>query len=343
MIENYIDNIFESVKLEDGKQIIKNILINIYLEPGISNKDLARNHLLPIPVVVAIKKEFIKVKIIIQDRGIRLTDMGNNLVKEELGFLGLNYDLYRKFRDCSANISEINDLENSIIEIFNNRPKVDLTIDQTKCTVDTAIKRALLCLQKGRLIGNKILCVGDDDLVSVALGFLVKKLYNNMKGCKTFIHVIDIDTRILEYIENIARKYALPIKCEHHDLKNPLFDIYLGKFDCIFTDPPYTLEGMNLFISRGLEAIKKDRGNIIFLSFSHKSLLFTYEMQKCFIKMGLVVSEIIPSFNVYEGAGIIGNKGQMIILKTTSNAFGLIAKKYNNPIYTREIKALNSK
>ncbi len=54
--------------------------------------------------------------------------------------------------------------------------------------------------------------------------------------------------------------------------------------------------------------------------------------------MGLLVSEIIARFNTYEGASIIGNTGQMIVLKTTSLTNALIKAPYKGVLYTGELK-----
>ena len=48
---NYIDEVNKNVNIEEGKKTIENILIAIYFREGISTKELARDSLLPIPVV----------------------------------------------------------------------------------------------------------------------------------------------------------------------------------------------------------------------------------------------------------------------------------------------------
>ena len=299
---NYLDEVNKNVSIEEGKKTIENILITIYFKEGISTKELARNSLLPIPVVAAIKKEFIKKGLVIQDRGIRLTIKGRHFVEEQLGFKKINSDLYMKL------------------------------------LIDTSLKRAILCLKDYYLVGKRILCLGDDDLVSVALGFLLKKLFNNTINYTTKITVMDIDERIIDYISDIAIKEDLPIKCEYVDLKMPLADNFKNQFDCFFTDPPYTLEGMNLFLSRGIEALRDDSGLAIYFSYAHKSPDFQLTMQKCFFRMGLIVSEVMARFNTYEGASIIGNTGQMIVLKTTNITKALIKSHYKGVLYTGELK-----
>ncbi len=336
---NYIEEVNKNVSIEEGKKTIENILITIYLKGGISTKELARNILLPIPVVAAIKKEFIKKGLVIQDRGTRLTIMGTHFVEEQLGFKKINNDLYMKLlMKPWKEYREIIEIKEELQELFENRPQVDVTIDQSKSNIDTSLNRAMLSLENHNLVGKRILCLGDDDLISIALGFLLKKLFNNTIHHTTKITVMDIDKRIINYINDIAIKKSLPIKCEYVDFRMPLENNFKNQFDCIFTDPPYTLEGMNLFLSRGIEALRDDSGLTIYFSYGHKSPDFQLAMQKCFLSMGLIVSEVMARFNNYEGASIIGNTGQMIVLKTTNITKALIKTHYKGALYTGELK-----
>lgn len=336
---NYLEEVGKNVSIEDGNQIIEKILINIYFKEGISTKDLSRSNLLPIPIVSAIKKEFIKLGLLIQDRGVRLTQKGREYIEEELGYKGLNRDLYmRLMKEPWGEHKEITEIKQDLSEIFTNRPQADVTIDQSKCTVDTAVKRAILAFINFTLIGKKILCLGDDDLISVATGFLLKKLFSDVKFSKTTVLVMDIDKRFLNYINDTAKNEGLPIECQIADLRLPISNDFKESFDCCFTDPPYTLEGMNLFLSRGVEALKKEKGIPIFFSFAHKAPDFELAMQRSFVEMGLIISKIIAGFNIYEGGGILGNTGQMIILKTTSESRVLIENSYKKAIYTGELK-----
>ncbi|MBU5426837.1 bis-aminopropyl spermidine synthase family protein [Tissierella pigra] len=335
---NYIDEVNKNINIEEGKKAIENILITIYFKEGISTKELARDSLLPVPIVAAIKKEFIKKELVIQDRGTRLTIKGRHFIEEQLGFKKINIDLYMKLLiEPWKEHKEIMEIRDELQELFDNRPQADVTIDQSKSSIDTSLKRAILSLKNHNLVGKKILCLGDDDLVSIALGFLLKKLFNNIHHT-TKITVMDIDKRIIDYINDISIRESLPIKCEYVDFRTPLADNFRNQFDCFFTDPPYTLEGMNLFLSRGIEALKDHSGLTIYFSYAHKSPDFQLTMQKCFFSMGLIVSEVMARFNTYEGASIIGNTGQMIVLKTTNITKSLIKTYYKGVLYTGELK-----
>ena len=347
---NYIKEVEKKISLDEGITVIEQFLINIYFENPVSNKVLARKLCLPIPLITAIKKEFIKLGLVIQDRGITITPKGINYVENALGYKGLDRALYKALADHPVNIEELFALELDLIKrIFDERPTADVAIDQTHCTYVTSLKRSLLALKHNVLIHKKILCVGDDDLVSVSLGFLLKKLYyktnkdmtaSDAHKIKSEIHVVDIDKRYLNYIEQIAKAYDLPIICHQADLKKPLEQKLVGKFDCFYTDPPYTLSGMHLFLSRGIAGLKNIKGIPIFFSFAHKPYDYTYRIDQKLYEMGLCIHKIIPKFNLYEGASIIGNISQMMILYTTSYTNTAINhdQNYIDPLYTREVK-----
>lgn len=338
---NYIQEVNKHVSITEGEIALENLLIQVFLNDGISNKKLAKELLLPIPLVTAAKKEYMRFGLMEQKGGVRITNKGVRYIENELGFKGLNKHLYLELTNNTIEIDQIfKDDISSIVKIFDNRPSADVKMDQTHCTFETSLQRAILAIQKQSVIGKKILCLGDDDLVSVSIGLILKKLFKNDIYSQTEIHVIDLDERVLDYIRVIAEKYCLPIKCHQVDVRNPLNDKFLNEFDCFFTDPPYTLNGMNLFLSRGISALKRRKGLSIFLSFAHKSFDYSYEMIQQFVKMGLSIDEIRTNFNSYHGAGIIGNSSQLILLRTTRYTKPCIHEKdrYDNYIYTGELR-----
>lgn len=164
------------------------------------------------------------------------------------------------------------------------------------------MRRAILCLRNHALVGKKILCVGDDDLVSVSLALLLKRLFPGKEVASGRIEVVDIDERFLQFITGVAKQHALPIRCHRADLRQPLPKKLQRQYDCFFTDPPYTLQGMSLFLSRGISGLQKRKGLPIFLSFDHKSPDFALRMQQQFVQAGVSVREVISHFNEYEGA-----------------------------------------
>lgn len=335
---NPLDTIKQRVRLEEGRPVLEKMLIDILLQPGISTKTLARANFLPVPVVAAIKKELKKSGLASKRYGISLTAEGRQWLDSECGFAGIDTDAYARLLGGSLDVDAEFPEEVALLEsLFAERPRVDVTLDQSKCTPQTSLRRALLGLRNHALIGKRILCVGDDDLVSVALGLLATRLYGPHEP-RSRMHVLDIDERFLDYIAAIAARHGLPIRCQRADIRAPLPADARHRFDAVFTDPPYTLAGARLFVSRGIEALKPEEGLPIFLSFAHKPPEFELQMQRDLLRMGLVMSEILPAFNQYEGAEMIGNIGQMTVLRTTRHAAPVLVGAFDDPLYTGEVK-----
>lgn len=331
---NYIEAVLNSTNIEEGYTAVESFLITVFLEQPIANKKVSQKLLLPIPLVTAMKREFMRHGLMMQQGGMCLTEKGIRYVEDMMGFKDLIKSSYRMaMRDWD--IRHIFKETYSVLEdVFEGRPEADRRVDQAHCTLDTSLKRSLLTIKHHCLINKKLLCVGDDDLVSVSLGVLLKNLEVN---CRTEIHVIDQDQRLIDYIESVAEDLALPIICHKMDLREPMLEALKGTFDCFFTDPPYTLSGMKLFMSRGIEALCRQTGSSVFLSFGHKSYDMSHRMMDLLCKMGLAIKEVLPRFNTYEGAAILGNTSQMLVMKTSSNMRPAINenKKFNEAIYTR--------
>ncbi|MFF2479803.1 bis-aminopropyl spermidine synthase family protein [Paenibacillus sp. NPDC058071] len=337
-MNHYIKQASQHIQLQEGTLVIEQLLLECYLKPGISTKELARKTLLPTPVAAAIKRELIKAGALLQDRGVRCTADGLAWIEREWGYRGLNLSLYRDLLDETKWTESLEEVLSIIEELLSRRPIVDVQIDQSKCTPETSLRRAILCLRQHALIGKKILCVGDDDLVSVSIGLLLQQLFPDGGNNVTRVDVLDIDERFLSYIETIAKERGLPIVCRRLDLREPLPENLHNQYDCFFTDPPYTLQGMSLFVSRGIQALKREKGLPIFLSFAHKSPSFMLAMQREFVRMGLTVSANFPQFNAYEGAEMIANRSQMFILRTTDQSKAEYSETFTDALYTGEVK-----
>ncbi len=153
MRNNYIDIIYQNVKIQEGRQAIEKLLIDFYFARGYSSKDYAILNNIPVPLVTAIKNEALKLKLLEKSTGIHLSLKGKQFVENELGYKGINIKLYK-----TLNINHVDKvmerLSLDLNNIFENRPEADVSVDQSKCTLETTIKRALLCLENNCLIGK---------------------------------------------------------------------------------------------------------------------------------------------------------------------------------------------
>jgi len=341
-----INEIATQVKLKESHKIIEQFLINLYLKGSLSTKHLAQELMLPVPVVTAIKKESMKVGLTCEKAGISLTDRGLHYVETEMECAGIDVELYKEllFNRGFKN-RYINRLTTKIEEIYDNRPQVDVTLDQAFGTAKTAVKRAMLALENFTLIGKSVLCVGDDDLVSLALGFLLQELFPNHGAKKARIVVLDVDQGILNYIGDVSKQQGFAIQGHALNLRHSLPSEFLNTFDCFFTDPPYTHDGMALFLSRGIDALKKEKGHNVFLSFGKKPLEENLKIQQTILGHGLSIKAIVDSFNEYHGATLLGSRSQMFILESTEGMTSMVDPdcNYKEPIYTRERSTLERK
>jgi len=114
-------------------------------------------------------------------------------------------------------------------------------------------------------------------------------------------------------------------------------------------DPPYTNEGLRLFLKRAREVLKSNIningtlypviGKRCILCFGNKPPKETLKVQLSILDHGFILKEMIPNFNHYKGASIIGQFSHLYFLHsviTTNNPFEYSYK--SQPLYTRELK-----
>ncbi len=207
----------------------------------------------------------------------------------------------------------------------NLRAKPKREYDQFTATVETTARRALLLDFFADIAGKRILFLGDDDFTSVAVSHIGKPA----RAC-----VLDIDTRILEGIKSaLAGIETMTYDCRKilpHDLR--------GKFDVVFTDPPYTTEGISLFLSRAIEALdtKGNQAARIYFCYGNSDrakerFLPIYELAT---KSGLMMRWVFDKFNRYTGAESIGSASTLFICDVTPKTKPLIHGEFKEQIYS---------
>jgi hypothetical protein len=159
--------------------------------------------------------------------------------------------------------------------------KITPSYDQLPISVSSAIfivKKILDYLP----LGKKILFVGDDDLIS---------LYLSLAEPKFESLVIDIDEKLLERIQKVAKKFRLKIETKKVDITKTkkLKEEFIG----FLTNPVYTFEGIKTFVDFGVNQLSKD-GGYVFLSISDEAIgtrvLF---LEEFFVKKNLKIEEVI--------------------------------------------------
>ena len=114
-------------------------------------------------------------------------------------------------------------------------------------------------------------------------------------------------------------------------------------------DPPYTNEGLRLFLKGTKKVLKSNItinnkkhpivGKKCVLSFGNKPPNEMQKIQLSILDHGFIINEMLPDFNHYKGASIIGQFSHLFYLQTVAEP----GSKYKlsfapGPIYTSEVK-----
>ncbi|MFC4561374.1 bis-aminopropyl spermidine synthase family protein [Nocardiopsis mangrovi] len=188
-------------------------------------------------------------------------------------------------------------------------PRTDL--DHVTATADTALRRGVHLATRFALPGARLLCVGDHDLTSLAATLV-------SPGAEAV--VVDIDERMLDYIDRAADRLGLPVTCHFADLRLGLPASVARRCDLVFTDPPYTPEGVELFVRRGLEGLADPRRGRVLVAYgaSETTPGLVARTQARLARMGLVFEAVLPDFNRYLGAEAIGAASDLYVLRPTA-------------------------
>jgi predicted methyltransferase len=202
-------------------------------------------------------------------------------------------------------------------------------LDQFIATTQTSVAKALLAKVKGVADDRNIAFVGDDDFVSLAM--------ERLDLGESSFTVFDIDPLLLE---EIRTKSIKGIQTIQHDCRTELPALYKDHFDLVFTDPPYTANGVKLFLNRSLELLGKaevtdNKYIILFYGNSFKTPEKTLKIQEIISDMKLLVEDKIDKFARYSGADSMGNASSAYILKVTPFSHSIDVSD-DSGVYTHE-------
>ncbi len=233
-----------------------------------------------------------------------------------------DYIIEEKYYECiSSHQAEIND---QITKIGSKRLPPERDYDQFLATTETLSRRALLMSHLLDIDFKRILFIGDDDFTSQAI---------QQTGTPELIKVVDIDKRILQTLKTTSKQ----VKTEEYDAKIALPNHLRNSYDVVFTDPPYTTEGFELFLSRAVQALDiQNKSARIYICYGNSDLAKEkyIPIYRAIIKSGLKIAYLLPNFNKYVGADSIGNSSDLIICELTPTTRAMIKGNYKDNIYT---------
>jgi hypothetical protein len=151
--------------------------------------------------------------------------------------------------------------------------------------------------------------------------------------------VIDSDPDVLAWAGGQIAGTGVEAELIEHDLRRPLPAGLAGGFDVACTDPPYTVSGAELFLSRAVAGLAPEPGRHVFFSFGARRPDEALRTQELIGAMGLTVRGLWPGFNEYLGAGILAGTSHLYHLRSTAAAKPLIGGEFSGSLYTAENRA----
>lgn len=333
--QTILEEIAQATRLREGPSGVLAVLRAVYRSGTLRLQEAARQARLPLPVATAVRRELEKAGLLERKHGLSLTAEGRHFVEHDLG-LAQTTDV--ACPTCAGRgmiiPQDFQFLVEQFAEIVARAPAADVSLDQAPCTPETAICRALAMLQAGALEGKRVLLLGDDDSISIAIGLVGRAL---ARGDLTRgVVALDVDERWLSFLREAAGAEGLALDVVRHDLRHRLPDSLQGSFNVVETDPPYTLEGARLFLGRAAEAMARTAGGQCFLSFAQWPAVQQLQLQEVFLDLGFAAQAVRPGFNRYSGAAVLGNVSQLVELIHVKPA-PAAAADWSGPLYTADV------
>lgn len=333
-MDTVVTQVAAAVGLAEGESGIRDILWAVLTAEPAAVREVSRLAELPVPIVAAACNELRKRGVVATQRPVRLTAEGRAVVAAAVGGT-----LSRS--SCAACggrgvviPAELAELADALRLAADGAPGAKAELDQTHCTVATKISRVLRMQEANALAGQRILVLGDDDLVSVAIAEFAARA--GIQASLRRLAVLDADGDVLDWIAGRLPGTGVRAELVRHDLREPLPAGLAGGFDVVLTDPPYTVAGAELFLSRAVCALGPQAGRHVFFSFGARRPDETIAVQRAMAEMGLAVRSLTPGFNEYLGAGVLAGTSNLYHLRSTAGSAPLISGEYDGPLYTAD-------
>jgi N4-bis(aminopropyl)spermidine synthase len=321
-----------AVGLAEGESGVEAVVVALARLEPVSVRRLSRTVGLPVPIVASVCGELRKRSVLSHARPAQLTETGRGLFA--LGRLGA---VPKATCPACAGIGsvvpgELSSVGGALKKLARKAPPPRLDLDQCHCTVGTKLRRVLALYEADALVGRRVLLLGDDDLVSLAIDLVVRAF--GSESTIAGLTVVDVDPNVVGFVREQLVGAPFPILVLEHDLRDPLPAELRGEFDTVVTDPPYTVEAARLFVSRAADAVTGTGANI-FLSFGSKRPGASFRVQREIAEMGFVIKRLMPDFNEYIGAGALGGTSHLYHLVATSELRPLLTGRLDGSLYTR--------
>ena len=331
----------EATSLREGPEGVRRALWELHHEQPRSTRDWARGVRIPVPVIAAVRGELESRGLVSPDPHPALTPDGEALLDRLFGERGLPDPVCPM---CTGHAlllpPEAIPLLDILEPVLEDRPDVDVALDQSHALPETALLRALLLANWG-LLGGEVLFLGDDDLTSVALGVLLTEEAPGL-AAMTRVTVLDIDERYLRLIRDAYHDLGLEVETAVYDTRDPLPEAYRDRYRTALTDPPYTPDGIHLFSWRCAEALGPSGGDLL-LYHAPQDPETQHCVQTGLLEQGWTLDACFRDAAHYEGASVHANRSDLHHLRMRENGRGRapenVASACYSTLYTGQLRS----
>jgi predicted methyltransferase len=308
-----LDKVARAVALAEGPRGVDAVLAALARLEPVSVRALSRAADLPVPVVAAICGELRRRGHVSETHPVQFT------LKGRRRFAKGGARIETSCPTCGgrgvALAHAVARLRRGLAAVADDAPRPLVEFDQCHCTPKTKLRRVLAMHDADAIAARRILLLGDDDLISVALLRFARQFRVPIEA----LAVLDIDERVLDFIGCELEDAPFPHRRFRWDARRSLPASLVGRFDTVVTDPPYTAAGAGLFLARAVEALRGE-GSSVFLSFGSRRPGVQLEVQRTIVKLGLEIRSLTRDFNDYVGAGVLGGTSHLYHLAVPTHA-----------------------
>ncbi len=163
-------------------------------------------------------------------------------------------------------------------------------LDQAPLSTSSAVAKIAYAIKRGDVIGKRVVCIGDDDFLSIILA---------LTGKPKEVLAIDLDKRVLSTIEELSKKTKIEIGTLKHDLRKPVQTKYRNRYDTAFFWSSDTEVGFNLFASRGIELLREGGAIYANVTPSWCHPLELLGIRRGIFEMGLKITDFVKDSGEY--------------------------------------------
>jgi predicted methyltransferase len=321
-----------AVGLAEGEDGVRSVVFALARLEPVSVRRLSRVSGLPVPLVASVCGELRKRDAVALEHPAQLTAFGRRVFAA--GALRLPSPICDSCAGRGLAIpDELSPVVRDLARLARDAPEPRLDLDQCHCTVETKLRRVLALHESDALVGRRILLLGDDDLVSLAIASVVRRFGSRRTVAN--LTVVDVDPAVVAWTRGRLAKAPFSVACLEHDLREPLPSSLEKRFDTVLTDPPYTPAGSRLFLSRAATAVRE--GGRVFLSFGSRRPDAAFVLQQDLAAMGFAIARLARDFNRYVGAGVLGGTSDLYEIGATRALRPLVTGRFDEPLYTAEV------